>query len=63
MVVPFYDLSIIQFIIVLTEKAIPKRSPEGKDLVHWMWTTEAWGITLTVFMQDLPFFFLLGLGF
>jgi len=58
MVVPLYDLSILQFIIVLTEKKDRKVDKNGKDLVHWMWYTEAWGLTLTVFMQDLPFFFL-----
>ena len=59
MVIPIYDISILQFIIVLTEKKSRKIDKiTGKDEIHWMFYTEAWGIFLTMVMQDLPFFFL-----
>ena len=59
MVIPIYNLSLLQFIIVLTAKKKRRIDKETKqDLVNWFWYTEAWGLIFTSVMQDGPFFLL-----
>lgn len=59
MVIPLYNLSLLQFIVVLTAKKKRRLDKDTKeDLVNWFWYTEAWGLMFTSVMQDGPFFLL-----
>ena len=57
-IVVIWNISLLQFIFVLTEKRNRVKDENGRDKVHWFWFTEAWGLCLTVLFQDFPYLIL-----